>query len=285
MFSFPGKQPLRQWLADRIAPNASVLFVLSTGRCGTTSLASVLELSDRIHATHEPKPWYLEETRNAYLQSPVPPETARANMEAFTSTRLKPLLRAATIGPIYAECSNRLTYYAPELLNWFPNSKYVHLYRHPGDVVRSGIRRGYYTGNSNWDLARITPREDDPAFEMWENWPQFERCCWYWHAVNAYCADFMRTLPEGRGLSIAAEDLFVNRDDIGTRVFEWLGAPPPPRGRIESVLSTPENVQQSGDFPKYRDWTPAQRATLNEIAGATAARLGYEIRADEPSIA
>ena len=42
----------------------------------------------------------------------------------------------------------------------FPKAKFIQLVRHPGDFVRSGIRRKYYSGNEN-DDSRITPLIND----------------------------------------------------------------------------------------------------------------------------
>jgi hypothetical protein len=47
-----------------------------------------------------------------------------------------------------------------------PNVKFVHLFRHPGEVVRSGMRRGWYNGHPS-DRYRIEPGQHDPMRRLW----------------------------------------------------------------------------------------------------------------------
>jgi hypothetical protein len=137
------------------------------------------------------------------------------------------------------------------------------------------MRRAYYTGRHQWDEYRIVPRPNDPYAEAWPTWGPFEKCCWYWNAVNEYSVRFMDQLAPGRGLAVSAESLFFDHGKTANRIFRWLNLAAPSPAELAEVLATPENAQQQGNFPKWADWTHEQQSTLRAIAGDTASRLGY----------
>jgi hypothetical protein len=289
MIEFPGKSSLRASLARTVCRRARCLFVLSTGRCGTTTLDHVLNLCPSIHSEHEAFPLMLAETKNAYQTYPTNSLDTRNYCATFAVTRFRPLLLASAGGPLYAECSNRLTYLAPALAEYFYNARFLFLHRHPGDVVRSAMRRDYYHGTATqtastrrqttragtWDQHRIQPRPDDPVFQQWSEMSAFEQSCWYWDAVNSFSADFMQGLPAGQGLTVCSDDLFSGKEC--PVIFRWLDKSPPSDSRIADVLAKPENAQNEGEFPRYSHWSEDQRATLRRYAASTANRLGYDL--------
>ncbi len=269
-----GKRLLRRAVTAAVRRRASCLFVLSTGRVGTVTLTHLLELSPAVDAQHEPGPQFLEETRRAYQGSPRNGAQTAALARAFAASRVRPLWRAARPGRVYAECSNRLTFLAPQLAEYLPRSRFLHLHRDPATVVRSAMRRGYYRDHP-WDAYRITPRPDDPFAGEWEGWGPFERCCWYWAAVNGFCLDAAQRLPPERVLSARMEALFGANGDGVTRLCGWLGVPAGPPAEVRRVAGTRYNAQRENAFPQWSEWSAAQRAALARIAGPVATRLGY----------
>lgn len=272
------RRALKRLVLRQIRRDVRCVFVLSTGRCGTTSLASLLNLSDSITAVHEPRPRFLEETKALY-------ETHRANiasvernfLNGFQWTRYPSLLEAWKTSSYYAECSNRLTYAAPALARHFKKAQFIHLYRHPADVVRSAMRRGYYTGDHVWDPSRITPRQDDDARSHWESWTEFEKCCWYWKAVNEFSCRFGKSVGADRCFSLPAEMLFENNEETLLHLFHWLGAEAPAQHSRHDALSEPQNTQTQGKFPLWDDWSLPMKQTLSRIASPVAEQLGYDL--------
>lgn len=275
MLAFPGKEILRRGIVDAARRRAKCLFVLSTGRCGTTTLTSLLSLSPGIHAVHMPHPQYREETRHAYQAFPLSRGEARRYLQAYAWSRIGPLRRSLVSGKYYAECSCRLTFFGPELASFFPRARFLHLYRNPADVVRSGMRRGYYV-NHGWDPYRITPRSDDPHAESWSEWGPFEKCCWFWKEINRFSLETVSSLDPARTRSVRFESLVSPDGQAARELFEWLGVATPPQDEIRRVISVPENAQREGEFPRWPDWTEAQKETLAAIAGLVAVRLGYD---------
>jgi hypothetical protein len=265
---------VKRLLARSLRRRVECLFVLSTGRCGTMGLTSLLDLSPRIDAVHEPSPLFLEETMAAYMGHPVDQARSEAYAEDYAAGRSPMLAWAAIRGVRFAECSNRMTYFAPFLAEYFPRSRFLHLYRHPGDVVRSAMRRGHYD-HHRWDPYRITPRPDDPFADAWEHWGPFEKCCWNWQAINQHILDFRAAIDPRRVAAVSFESLFRSDQDKAMGLFDWLGVPRPSREDVRRSLETRENAQQEGEFPAWRAWTDSQKSRLSEIAGSVAERLGY----------
>lgn len=279
MIEFPGKSKLRVLLSRTLCRRARCAFVLSTGRCGTTTLTSVLALSDRVRSVHEPKPLFLAETQQAYQDRPLSKHLSRTRAREYSFSRFNALLDASRSGPTYVESSNRLTYFAPFFAEFFINAKFIHLYRHPADVVRSAMRRRYYMREKMWDNYRITPTSDDRWFQEWQHWDTFQKSCWYWQAVNRFSLEFIATLDPSRTMSLRAEELFSPNGEAALSIFDFLSIPRPDIDRVREAVTTPENVQTQGEFPKWKDWTDSQRETLQQIAGEIASKLGYALTA------
>lgn len=273
MIEFPGKQLSRFFVGIALRSSTRCLFVLSTGRVGTVTLTHLLNLSSRILARHEPGPLLLDETKHAYQRHPLSGHEGRKLARLFATTRARALLRAARRRQLYAECSNRLTYMAPALAEYFPHSRFIHLFRDPAATVRSGMRRQWYVDNP-WDDARITPRPDDRWADAWSDWGPFEKCCWYWNAVNEFALDIVALLPSERVFSTSMESLFASHEGA-ERIFRWLGVEIPPREEIQRVIAKPYNAQRENRFPSWSEWTPEQKEQLERIASGTARRLDY----------
>ncbi len=248
------------------------LFVLSTGRVGTQTVAQVLSLSSDIDAVHERRPRLLALTRRCYQ---IGISDVDAVAREFVASRSDFIRQAYHADHWYAETSNRITYLAPALAATFPRAKFIHLHRHPAEVVRSGMRRRWYNGHSE-DRFRIEPRVDDAFRDQWQDWSEFEKVCWYWHAVNRYALDFFGGLANDRILSLRSADLFLSCSGA-SRVFELLNVTAPPHAEIKRVLARRCNAQRQGTFPEYEHWSTEQRRKLKDIAFSTAAELGYHL--------
>ena len=265
------KRHVRVRMARYCAPRVRCLFVLSTGRVGTTSLTSILSLSPGIHAVHEPAPMFNDETRDAYM------EPARNGSwpvaKQYSANRAPVLLRCVMQDRLYAETSNRLTYIAADLAGEFPLAKFVHLHRNPADVVRSCMRRGYYEHHVG-DQYRIRPIATDRYYADWPNWNTFQKSCWYWQAVNQVCLTQLAAIGKERTMTIGFDELLAG-SQTSEALFAWLGIKPPDSRAITEVLKVPENSQRQGTFPKWNDWTELQKQTLKDITLPVAQTLGY----------
>lgn len=252
--------------------NTNSAFVLSTGRSGTATLAELLALSPKINAYHEPPPDLLKERQSAFHEiSSNPDKYARI----FVKTRSGLMAQAKHQKKFYAETSARLTFFAPVISQICPNARFIHLVRHPGAVVRSGMRRKWYEMNGRLDRYRVYPSPDDPFSHKWDTASPFEKICWYWDAYNAFALRFSATIPPERMLLLKAEDLFEGEMETMKKLFEFIQIECPPPNLVDTVLKGKLNRQQSGLFPLFEDWEESEYRKLIPIAGETMFKLGY----------
>ncbi|HEX7069979.1 MAG TPA: sulfotransferase [Rhodothermales bacterium] len=249
--------------------NTRSLFVLSTGRTGTETLMHLLALSPEIDAFHEPNPQLMMERKRARIEVHSDPQKYR---RIFAHARSRSLLRSNLRSRVYAETSARLTFFAPVIADMLPEARFVYIHRHPAEVVRSGMRRGWYV-NHPADFARIEPGPAEMSRAEWEALDPFDKICWYWNAYNEFSLDFVRSLAPSRVLSLNAREVFDGSSVDA--IFGMLGVPVPPAADVERVLAQKHNAQRKADFPRYESWTPEQKERLFRYAGATMERLGY----------
>jgi hypothetical protein len=249
------------------------LFVLSTGRAGSKTLTALFALSALAVSEHEPFPRLVRASFDAYLEGAgiAHSPTWRA---VVLAARDDLLCEANRRGKTYIETNNRLTYLAPALATVFPASRFIHLHRPPYEVVRSGMRRGYYQSH-NWDFARVRPRPGEEMAAHWDALPQLEKVAWYWARVNGEAREFIDSLPAGRGLDLRADDLFAGDEATLRALFRFAGLPFPAVELVEEVLGAKINAAQRGSFPVPSEWSEADRAAVWRHVADVAQILGY----------
>lgn len=250
--------------------SAKCLFVLSTGRTGSSTLIRLLNLSPKVTALHEPKPNLVREYRRAYSGVVLHPDRYR---RLFERARRRLISRVCPDGGVYAEAT-LLKFFAPVIAQMLPNARFLHLHRHPGEIIRSAMRRRWFQDNP-LDRYRIVPEPGDPDHQRWTQWDAFSKSCWTWHAENEYFLRLAQNVGADRVLKLPFDEWTDQSTGAYERVFGFIDVDPPDRDLAQAVLGVKHNEQTSGSFPTYEQWSPAQRQTLSEIAGATMARLGY----------
>jgi hypothetical protein len=248
--------------------DAPCTFVCSTGRVGTLTLTRLLALAPEVHAVHEPLPRLINASYEAFLDRCAGPQWPTVVLGARDDL----LCDAHRRGRTYVETSNRLTFFGPALAATLPDSRFVHLHRHPYEYLRSAMRRGYYCGH-HWDFARPRPRPDDPVVAEWDGFGPAEKCAWLWATVNDESARFVRSLPETRRLSVGADELFAGEPAVVAELFRLAGGSLPPAKALRRVLGERHNAQEGGDFAL----DPATRRSVDGLVGRVAADLGYSL--------
>jgi len=209
-------------------------FTLSTGRTGTETLASVLALSPRVVAAHEPVPRLLWASHQAYVTG-VSDADSHVWQNVVLSARDDHVADAARVGKTYVEANAGLTFLARVLARSFPASRFIHLHRCPFEFVRSGMARGYYQERDT-DLARIAPLPGDPACAEWERWSAIQKVAWLWARTNGFVHDFFETLPSERTLRLDARGLLNAAPSVISELFDFIDAPPPPAAHVRRVI-------------------------------------------------
>jgi hypothetical protein len=256
---------------ETLRAEARPCFVLSTGRTGTMSLASVLAASPAIDAHHEPEPRLIAASYLAWTGA----EDDTFWREALAVARDRLVFGAHKRGKVYFEGSNRMTLVARHLAALYPGARFLLICRRPEGFIRSALRRGYYCGHP-WDHARMRPRPTDEAAESWGELAPEQRCAWLWRTTHEEALDFLADLPAERKDVLRAEDLFAGDLERLTALFGFLGVEPPTERRLKAALARRLN-QQQGEFPWGREpaWTEAERVAQLDELRPLVGRLGY----------
>ena len=243
------------------------VFVLSTGRCGTKWLSELLLQDENMRVNHHDFP---ELRRHSRLAFESYQETPLLFNEVLRATRDEYLLDAHMQNKIYIETNPKISFFCHAILSVYPQAKFVHLYRHPGDFVRSGLRRGWYSGIYD-DISRPTLHEA----ERWQSMTSVEKIAWLWNVTNQFIEDFRTTLPAAENcLQISAEDMFT---DVETtrKLCSFIGAKIP-ASSIQKHQKKTVNQQRFGNKPQYASWESEEKDQLRKYA-VLAKSYGYQL--------
>lgn len=258
---------LNEQLSDgEVSLNDPAFFSLSSGRCGTQTLATILNTASNAKVYHHPLPYLVNETLEAYHEK-------INRWDVFWRARSGVIKNAWKNDDIFGELDHNMTPFVPEIAKKMPNSKFIILVRNPWDFVRSGMRRNYYNGHP-WDSGRLRPEPTHPDFERWENMSQFEKVCWLWNETYKRILHYLKSIPEDRYTIIKFEDL-VSDTEATERIFNFLGLEGFSPKKIDKIIYEPINKQISGHFPKVNEWSQQLKTKLWNLCSDQAIRFDY----------
>ena len=278
-FGFPRKKgviyDLRQ---DGFQDIDRPVFFLSTGRCGTNWLALLLKNDRQLRVFHEPQPNMGMQGRAVYeifkKNEFNPSENERRLIrEMFLAGREQYLRYSFKSQKRFVETNNHITFFAPSINNLLPSALFVHLYRHPGEFVRSAIRRKFYARDNKENLKRIVPLKDTAEGLAWPEYDHVQKNAWLWNETNRYIENFKAGIPSGKVFSFNFNDL---TEENVVRLMDFLGAKISP-SKIHKALGRRANIQRKGTFKSYSDWEQPDKDKLVRICGELAAEYGYEL--------
>lgn len=249
------------------------VFVLSTGRVGTQTLAALAYLARTVLAYHEPHPLLYGLSQQAYLQKSSL-AIKQILTEAFIAVRQDLLMYSLHCELGYVETSPQVTFLGPLINQLLPHARFIHLIRNPGDFIRSGMRRNWYSGSPH-DRTRIYPRMDTDCYAKWPALTPFQKNVWLWTETNRWVADFGKTVSPERWLCIRSEDLFSGNFDTLERFFAFLVQEIPSEKKVRRILGQQLNKQKIGEFPLPAEWSKEMISQFRELAGDMPQRLGY----------
>ena len=249
------------------------VFVLSTGRVGTQTLSSLFKLAKNVFAYHEPEPLLYGLSKLAYENNNK--IVRKILIEAFLALRKEKIEYSLYSKRGYVETSPHATFLAPIILEAIPNARFIHVVRAPRYVIRSGMRRKWYNGNSA-DKNRIVPNPESEEGKRRESYSPFQKNSWLWAETNKWILEFSSSLPADRIILVRSEDIFTANEEIIKKLFSFINSPMPSKRKIKHVLNKNLNIQRSGIFPEVSDWSDKMHSELFSIAGETAGILGYK---------
>jgi len=226
-----------------------MLFILSTGRSGTVTLAQLLNQIPGIEAFHEKPPELVPEAR-AYLKGDLP----RDQLVALLRNTRKPSASRFE----YAESNQKFSFIIDALREAFPKARYVWLIRNGLEVVSSWAHRKNYWPHENkgiWSAHRIRGDEVGAMSpSQWAGLSPFGKCCWYWAWTNNKIeADLKAT---------DAKWMLLRLEDLDSRIHElasFVGL------QGTDALEIPTANKSTGRVARWHYWDRAQRADFSHF--------------------
>jgi len=256
----------------RTAKENRAFFVMSAGRCGTMTLAHMLDTAQNAKVWHHPQPDPIAEGLQAYWDDIDKRET-------FWRTRAPVIHHSWSQGLIHGETDLLMTNFCDVLSNEIPESKFIVLVRDPIGFVRSGMRRNYYYGHA-WDFGRLRPKEGTKEHAQWDSLDQFEKVCWLWRETYERIMTFTQIIPKDRVRLVRFEDLVSDASYVG-EIFDFLELEGFDKSKINGILAQKLNKQQTGEFPPKKEWSNELLNKVKGECGDLAASFGYDLKVDQ----
>ena len=117
------------------------VFVLTTGRTGSRLLVELLNCSPGLVAFHEPRPTLQYFSDFAFHHQ----NEGELLRHMVAAARMESVLEVMIRDEKYVESNQCMTFFAPALNDLFPNARFIHLVRHPGDF-RCGFNGTDFAG-------------------------------------------------------------------------------------------------------------------------------------------
>ena len=250
-----------------------IVFILSTGRTGTKTLAEGLA-GDEILSPHQPPhSRLLTIASNYYLHGWLP----RRFLEWLVSRLREPQI-------FQAECRFYIQVFSLDYLpaqiisQKYDNVYIIHMVRDPRTFVPSYLnwvhtRFKSFVANKlivGWHPSGFFTH--DVSWEQWRRMDEFERVCWHWVYKNSLLERMF--VGNENYLRIRFEDLFALE---GWRVLEsaLTFAGVPYQKRFESMLQQGKNRSRKSYFLTWEMWKPEHREKLLHICGKKMKQYGY----------
>jgi hypothetical protein len=259
--------------------NYSPIFILTTGRSGSKFITNLLNCASNVIAYHEPQPTLQYFSNYAFHhQSEVDILT---NM--IDAARMELVLEVFIKNQIYVESNQCLTFFAPVLAQLFKKSKFVHLVRHPGDFVRSAVRKGWHKNDSIWESGRVKMKDKN----QWAQMDQIERLSWMWMTTNQFIEDFKKQVHKSQVFTLKFEDLVEKKKTV-KKLLKFIGGHPIEPEKIEEIQRTkinephihpnePPTMKKVVHFPFYSQWDDEMKNKLKKYGKKLVLLYSYEL--------
>jgi len=255
------------------------IFFVSTGRCGTQWLASLLQESyaSVAHVTHEPIKfdYHPKDFFRQYARADEVLSLPRVAGHLFNVDKTLEVKSYIEVGwPCYAAI--------PHLVNRYQGRiKIVHLVRHP---VRTALSMATHRVYERKDLERARPDPFDPSVVLqslqakWSWMSPYEKCLFWWTEVNLYGRELCGRYPEVPQILVRFEDMLDPSTAQLKVLLDFLELPTQPS--LEAAVNEPVDRYHNQTF-KPGDW---KRIFQYEQTLQLADELGYNPQIDEDAI-
>ena len=243
--------------------NKKQIFILSTGRSGSQSIAKVLATNPNVVARHEPFEFMIKMSTD-FLHGVVSGDKIERILSAF--------YRSAKLTEeqlVYVESDQKLVPITHLLNKILPKSKFLWLIRNPYEVVRSTYYRGWF---SNKELEYPVVDEEPEVYasniyvanrpigyicnqmteEEWKSMSPFERNCWYWRYWNEMIENQLKKIDRDRWEVYDLSQL----DKRTKEISKFIGG--------DFKYNFIKSNQSTYEKKDYKDWTSDQKNFLEK---------------------
>ncbi|MEO1033766.1 MAG: sulfotransferase [Bacteroidota bacterium] len=196
------------------------IFIVGTGRCGSTLLVDILMTNPDIQIDqNEQYDWFLMAANDqGKKHDPIYSDlvnfdiTVKKSLEKWTpfyKSKLKIMMdtKMSKTNKRFFLKSPAITFMLPEIKKLFPNAKYIHLYRNGFAVARSWFKKEYFRVKEYQDSFT----EDEFILE----------CAKYYNASILAINDFFEGLEDDKKFSLSYEKLTENPEDEIAKLLKF----------------------------------------------------------------
>lgn len=245
------------------------VFIISTGRTGTTYLANYLSRHHDTYAVHEPKPsWRLRMWSIARLENQLSDEYL---YRVYTKLRAKRFRNVQE--SIYVESNPALKGFALSLAKHMPNAYIIHVVRDPRDSLVSGINYGALRFKKRM-MASLTP--------YWHMHPLglrrqkdlvINKIARSWLVTNKHIRESQDY--SGHYMCVRFEDLFDGNSRLD-EVLDFIGIEPQTQPISQSSQNgLNKNASKYNDIDPWQHWSPDFAQRIHDIVGEAMEEYGY----------
>ena len=241
-----------------------VFFIVTTGRSGSTSIASALNENKKICCRHEHR-FQLVRLSTELAHKIKPYDKIRSELSnLFDNSSGMPGLH-------YGESNQKYFNLITIVHELLPKAKFIWLIRDGRDVVASTFARGWFKDDEYnpdikdkklkyWQRYRLNGNLCCVFDKItWKKMSLFERNCWYWSYVNEMIETQLKSIPDEQKMMINLQML----DDYLPKLLSFIGVKLDYDIRLKKL-----NVAKKRQTPKkWTEWTEMEINTFNKYCG------------------
>jgi hypothetical protein len=262
-------------LKKRLDQIEKPVFFLSTGRTGTMWLARLFSHDRGIKSFHAPAPDLAGQNLFAYAlqknQALQKEQVHEILSQVFLAGRETYLRYSYKCMRRYLETNNHIGFFAYTIAELLPQARFIHILRHPGDFVSSGLKRNWYSSGEQ-EIRQIVPLHGRDK-EAWPGYHDIQKIGWLWKETNSYIDTFKQSVPSEKVFTLDFSSM--DMDSI-KEMIEFAGAAISEK-QIRKTLKRRLNQQQFQSSERYPNWPEAHKQMLAEICGPLVKKYQYKL--------
>ena len=232
---------VKRTLLDSSVKTRTRFFCQNSGACGSHYIVDLLRDNGVERVFHEKEP-DLNQLGVDHFDSPV------------SRSQIVGTLRY-TRHDVFFEANNRLFSLSPEIAAAFSGARFIHLFRHPANAVRSAMSK------PNVEQYLQTNLRFGGTLAGESGQPPLERFCLYWKNINQRIFDDLRTLRNSGVPAVWLDFDSLIAGDVEP-LSSFIGH------ELVSKKRSPSNVgavRSEGKFESYNLWSESDKLTLERI--------------------